>query len=85
MFGKKRKKQSPIQTVLLVTAADDFKLSIIKSVLQENGVPFLLRDRESGNYMRFLTGFSIYGTDVLVNAEDLSKAKEALDGINFSG
>lgn len=85
MFGKEKKELPRTQIVLLTTAADDFQLGIIKSVLQENGVPFLLRDRESGNYMRFLAGTSIFGTDMLVNAEDLQKAGKLLDGINFSG
>ena len=45
-------------------------------------MPFLTRDRESGNYMRILMGSNIFGTDILVNQEDYKMARELLDGIS---
>ena len=69
MFEGKREDRQPSAPVLLTTARDDCELGIIRCLLKENGVPFLTRDRESGNYMRILMGSNIFGTDILVNQE----------------
>lgn len=82
MFEDKRKDRKQSEPVLLTTARDDCELGIIRCLLEENGVPFLPRDRESGNYMRLLMGSNIFGTDILVNREDLERAQELLDGIS---
>lgn len=82
MFEEKRKGRKQPEPVLLTTARDDCELGIIRCLLEENGVPFLTRDRESGNYMRLLMGSNIFGTDILVNHEDFEKAQELLDGIS---
>lgn len=82
MFEGKREDRQPSAPVLLTTARDDCELGIIRCLLEENGVPFLTRDRESGNYMRILMGSNIFGTDILVNQEDYKMARELLDGIS---
>lgn len=82
MFGEKKKENKSTGPVLLTTARDDCELGIIRCLLEENQVPFLTRDRESGNYMRILVGSNIFGTDILVNQEDFEKASELLNGIS---
>lgn len=85
MFGDKKKENKAAGPVLLLTARDDCELGIIRCLLEENGVPFLTRDRESGNYMRILMGSNIFGTDIFVNEEDFERARELLDGIFAAG
>ncbi len=64
---------------LLTTAHDDVELSILKSILEDEGIPCLTQDRGSGSSVRIITGYSMYGTDILVPADCLEKANEVLD------
>lgn len=67
-----------METALLREAVDDMQLFFIKDVLEENGIPILAKDRESGGYMRILMGTSIYGSDVYVAKTQLARAQEIL-------
>ena len=64
---------------LLTTARDDVELSILRSILEGEEIPYLAKDRGSGGLVRIITGNSMYGTDVLVPEEYLEKANEVLD------
>ena len=64
---------------LLTTAHDDVELSVLKSILEGEGIPYLAEDRGGGGLVRIITGNSMYGTDVLVPAEFIEQAREILD------
>ena len=64
---------------LLTTAHDDVELSILKAILEDEKIPYLSQDRGSGSSVRIITGYSMYGTDILVPAAYLEQAKEILD------
>ena len=64
---------------LLTTARDDVELSVLKSILEGEEIPYLAEDRGCGGLVRVITGNSIYGTDILVPADFLERAKEILD------
>ena len=65
--------------VLLTTAHDDVELSLVKSILEGEEIPYLAEDRGGGGVMRIVMGNSMYGTDVLVPAEFIEQAREILD------
>lgn len=64
---------------LLTTARDDVELTVLKSILDGEEIPYLAEDRGCGGLVRVITGNSIYGTDVLVPSAYLEQAKEILD------
>ena len=64
---------------LLTTAHDDVELSILCSILEEEQIPHLKIDRGTGTALRLITGYSMYGTDILVPAEEMERASEILD------
>ena len=64
---------------LLTTAHDDVELSILKAILEDEGIPCISQDRGSGSSVRIITGYSMYGTDILVPAECLEQANEILE------
>ena len=64
---------------LLTTARDDVELSVLKSILEGEEIPYLAEDRGCGGLVRVITGNSIYGTDILVPAAFSERAKEILD------
>ena len=64
---------------LLTTAHDDVELSILKAILEDENIPYLTQDRGSGASVRIITGYSMYGTDVLVPVGCVEQAKEILE------
>ena len=62
----------------LITVYDVAVLGIVRGMLEDENIPYLVRERGTGSAMRILTGFSLYGTDVYVRPEDLETAKELL-------
>jgi hypothetical protein len=60
--------------VLLRTFHDDVSVTMAEEVLRDEEILFLKKDRGSGSAVRLITGYSMYGTDLLVAPEDLEKA-----------
>ena len=69
---------------LLRTFFDEVSLSIALEVLEDNGISHLKKDRGTGNIVRIITGFSMYGVDVFVRPEDAERASALMDEL-FSG
>ena len=64
---------------LLTTVHDDVEKNLLCGILEEEKIPYLLKDRGSGEAVRILSGFSMFGSDIFVPAELLEKAQELLD------
>ncbi len=64
-----------IEMVLLKTVNHPVELNFIENLLAENNIPYILKDPASGGYMRISSGFSIYGTDILVEESTYKKSK----------
>lgn len=84
MFKKKydthKENQSDeVEMVLLKATNDKYELGLIKSVLDERGIPYVVKDHGIGGYMRIISGDSLYGTDILVEKSIFERAKAILD------
>ncbi|MBE6530197.1 MAG: DUF2007 domain-containing protein [Ruminococcaceae bacterium] len=64
---------------LLTTVYDNVELSILRSVLEGEKIPYMIRERGSGSSVRIITGFTMYGTDVFVPKTIVEQAKEVLE------
>ena len=64
---------------LLTTAHDDVELSILCSILDGEKIPYVTVDRGTGTALRLITGYSMYGTDILVAEEALEAALDILE------
>ena len=62
----------------LHTFQDDIPASMARELLQSEGIPYLAKDRGTGNVMRILAGYSMYGIDFYVRHEDLDRATDLL-------
>ena len=67
--------------VLLRTFHDDVSVTMAEEVLRDEEIPFVKKDRGSGAAVRIITGYSMYGTDILVAPEDLEKATELMKAL----
>ncbi len=63
----------------LTTAYDPVELSIIRSILDGEGIPYMIRERGSGALVKVVAGYSVFGSDVFVPKEMEEKAKEVWD------
>lgn len=70
-----------VELVLLRTANNNFELDIIKGVLDENQIPYLIQEKGIGSYMKIITGNSIYGTDIFVDESEYESARDIIDSI----
>ena len=66
---------------LLITVYDEAMLGIVRGLLEDENIPYLVRERGTGSAMRILTGFSLYGTDVYVPTEAYETAKALVAGL----
>jgi hypothetical protein len=66
---------------LLTTVYDQGALAIVRSVLDAEKIPYLVRERGSGSMVKIVTGFTMYGTDVFVPADAKERASELLEAL----
>ena len=64
---------------LLTTVYDNVELSILRSILEGENIPYMIRERGSGSSVRIITGFSMFGTDIFVPKAIADQAKEILE------
>ena len=64
---------------LLTTLHDDVECAIVCGILKEENIPFMVKDRGSGEIVRILGGFSMFGKDLFVPKELIDQAKNLLD------
>jgi hypothetical protein len=79
LFGLDRVSGHDDSAALLTTVHDNVELSIIRSILESEQIPYRVRERGSGGMVRVIAGYSMYGSDVFVPAEMLPQVQELLD------
>ena len=65
---------------LLITVYDEVMLSIVRSMLEEDEIPYHVQER-NGSALGMITGFSLYGADVYVPTDALDTAKALVAGL----
>ncbi len=79
LFGLDKPASHDEYTAHLTTVHDNVELSIVRSILDGENIPYRVRERGSGGVVRVIAGYSMYGTDIFVPAEVLESATELLD------
>lgn len=70
---------APVDPCLLISVSDKIQGGLVKGLLDDAGIPFLIKDRESGGFMNVYMGFSVYGIDIYVDKSNYDRAKELID------
>lgn len=79
-FTRRETPRPPMENLeLLRTAADEVELSMIRGLLDENGIVYITRERDGAGYLRVMAGYTMFGVDVYVDRNDLARAREMLD------
>lgn len=67
------------QVELLTTVHDNAELSVLRSILDSEEIPYFLRDRGCGGAVRVIAGYTMFGTDVFVPKERFEEAHDLLE------
>ena len=63
----------------LPTVPDHAEMAIVCGRPEDEGIPYLTKDRGSGGAVRVIAGYSMYGTDISVPEEKYDDAVAVLD------
>lgn len=66
---------------LLTTVYDLAALGMVRGLLEDADIPYLVRERGTGSAMRLITGFSLYGSDIFVPTNALGEAEALISGL----
>lgn len=77
-FGLDTPKTPDEGTALLITVYDNIQLSVVRSLLDAENIPYLIRERGSGSAVKIVTGISSFGSDVYVPEQALEDATAAI-------
>lgn len=72
-----------VNIIKLKSISNEIELSMIKGILDDNNIPYIVRDYGVGGHMRIMTGVSLFGTDIMVEEADFGKAKKLLESIGM--
>ncbi len=67
-----------LELVALTEVENEFELGIVTAILKDNGIPFIIKNKGSGGYMRIVTGSSPYGSSIMVEKSMLERARELI-------
>lgn len=83
MFGmeKNHKINQGDEVDLLITVYDVAVLGMVRGLLEDEHIPYLVHERATGSAMRIMTGFSMYGTDIFVPKAELERARGLIAGL----
>lgn len=67
-----------LELVTLTEVDNEFELGIVTAILEDNRIPYILKNKGSGGYMRIVTGSSPFGTRIMVEKSMLEIARELI-------
>ncbi|WP_409228146.1 putative signal transducing protein [Gudongella sp. SC589] len=70
-----------VDLVVLRTVENEFEMNMITAILEDNKIPFIVKNKGSGSYMRILTGSSPFLTHILIDSRDLERSIELISPI----
>ena len=72
-----------INLIILRSITNEIELAMIKEILDDNNISYIIKDQGAGGYMRIIGGSSIFGTDVMVAETDYEQAITLLESIGI--
>ncbi len=78
-FGLDKPAENHDDAAVLTTVHDNVELSVLRSILDGENIPYRVRERGSGGVVRVIAGYTMFGTDILVSQDALPVARELLD------
>ena len=73
-----------VNIIKLKSISNEVELSMIKEILDDNNIPYIVKDYGSGGYMRIISGGSMQETDIFIDKSVLEQAKYLLESIGIN-
>ena len=67
----------------LRSVSNDIELNMIKGILEDNNIQYIVKDYGPGGHMRIISGGSLYAADIMVEELVLDEAISLLESINI--
>ena len=78
-----KKNNDEVNIIKLRSTSNEMELSMIKAILDDNNIPYLIKNHGAGGHMRIIGGSSLFGTDVMVAEDDFDAANSLLESISI--
>ena len=72
-----------VNIIKLRSISNEIELGMIKEILDDNNIPYIIKNHGSGGYIRIITGGSSFATDVMVKESDFDKSNNLLESIGL--
>ena len=72
-----------VNIIKLRSISNEIELGMIKEILDDNNIPYIIKNHGSGSYMRIITGGSSFVTDIMVKLSDFDKSDNLLKSIGI--
>lgn len=67
-----------MDTVKVYNAKDDFEASVLMQELNANQIDCYMQESGSGDFLKIIGNFSVYGTDIYVAKDNEQKARNII-------
>ena len=78
-----KKNNDEVNIIKLRSTSNEMELSMMKAILDDNHIPYLIKNHGAGGHMRIIGGSSLFGTDVMVAEDDFDAANNLLESISI--
>lgn len=73
-----------LKLIKLRSVKNEMELNLIKEILNDNNIPYIVVDHGPGGHMRIVGGSSsLFGSDIMVKDDDYDDAVELLESIGI--
>ncbi len=72
-----------LHVVKLRSISNEMEIGMIKEILEDNNIPYIVKNQGSGAHMRIISGASPFVRDVMVSQDDLDKANDLLKAYKY--
>lgn len=72
-----------INIIKLRSTSNEMELNMMKEILYDNHIPYIIKDHGAGGHMRIIGGSSFFGTDIMVEEDYYERANELLESIRI--
>lgn len=69
--------------VKLKSISNEIELAMIKEILGDNNIPYIIKEYGAGGHMRIISGGSLFSGDIMVSKSDLDKSNDLLKSLNI--
>ena len=78
LFSNNRKRKKEKGLSLLTTVFDHIECELLCGILENNSIPFIIKEDGGGSFSKIINGFYIFGKHIYVSDGFLYRAKELL-------